>query len=265
MRPLSLSSRCAVPGTFPDRSALDDIAGITRVSLPEPSTSPGVSDTPHQPHRVTGVRQISSQPPTRPWNSRQLPIGHDVFRADRRAGRRDRRGSFPPWSARRGARGGDHRGRQHRGRRDDARAADLPRPRHRDVHPRRRHRRGARLGPGRRELDGQGGARRLRRRPLLVRPRRPRPRHPPDPHPDARRRLSAVGGDRGARRPLAARRHAAADERPAGRDPRRGRRPGDRPAAGDPLPGVVGAPPRGARPVGLRPGRASTPPGPRPG
>ena len=38
----------------------------------------------------------------------------------------------------------------------------------------------------------------------------------------------------------------AADERPAGRDPRRRRRPRQRPAAGDPLPGVVGPAP-GAR------------------
>ena len=57
--------------------------------------------------------------------------------------------------------------------------------------------------------------------PDLVRPRRPRPRHPPGPHPDARRRLPALPGHRGPRRPLAARRDRAADERPAGRDPRR--------------------------------------------
>src|SRR4051812_1351979 len=50
MRPLSLSSRCAVSRTFPARSALDDIAGnYTRV-VARPSTSPGVSDTPHQSH-----------------------------------------------------------------------------------------------------------------------------------------------------------------------------------------------------------------------
>ena len=48
---------------------------------------------------------------------------------------------------------------------------------------------------------------------------------------------------------------AAADERPAGRDPRRRHRSRDRPAARDPLPGVVGAAPRGPRPRGLRPGR----------
>jgi hypothetical protein len=34
LRPLSLWPRCAVPETFPVRPALDDIAGITRVSLP---------------------------------------------------------------------------------------------------------------------------------------------------------------------------------------------------------------------------------------
>jgi hypothetical protein len=34
VRPLSLLPRCAVSRTFPGRSALDDIDGITRVSLP---------------------------------------------------------------------------------------------------------------------------------------------------------------------------------------------------------------------------------------
>ena len=122
-----------------------------------------------------------------------------------------------------------------------------------DVHPRRRHRPGARLGPGRRELDGQGGAGRLRRRPdwfglgdrdiatHLVRTRML----------DAGYPLSAVTA--ALCRPLAARRHGAADERPAGGDPRRRGRPGDRPQPGDPLPGVVGAPPRRPR----RPRRSS--------
>ncbi len=41
----------------------------------------------------------------------------------------------------------DDRHRQHRRRHLDVRTADLPRPRHGDVHPRRRHRRRARLGP----------------------------------------------------------------------------------------------------------------------
>ena len=67
--------------------------------------------------------------------------------------------------------------------------------------------------------------------------------------------LPAVGGHHRARRPLAARCDVAADERPAGGDPRRRHRPGHRPSAGDPLPGVVGAAPRGPRPVGLRAGR----------
>ena len=211
---------------------------------------------------VTLVRQISSGTPTRPANSRQLPHRAAMsFRADRRAGRRDRRGSIPAWSAGRGTRGGDHRRRQHRRRRDDARAADLSRPRHRHLHPRRRHRRGARLGPGRRELDGQGGAGRLRRRPRLVRPRRPRPRHPPDPHPDARRRLPALGGHRRARRPLAARRHRAADERPAGRDPRR-RRPTRRPAGTQAIHFQEWWVRHRAalERLGVRPGRASTTP-----
>ena len=89
----------------------------------------------------------------------------------------------------RGRRG--HRHRQHRRRHHAVRPARLPRPGHRDVHPRRRHPRGAGLGPRRRDLRGQGGARGVRRGAGLVRPRRPRHRHPRRAHPDARRRLPA--------------------------------------------------------------------------
>ena len=121
-----------------------------------------------------------------------------------------------------------HRRRQHRRRHLAARAEGLPRPRHRDVHPRRRHRPRARAGAARDETwQRQGGARGVRRRADLVRPRRPRPRHPPRAHPDARRRLpaqrrsprrcAALAGSPGVA--------AAADDRRPGRDPRRHRRP----------------------------------------
>ncbi len=59
--------------------------------------------------------------------------------------------------ARRDRRRGDRR-RQRRRRPPAARAADLPRPGQRHVHPGRRRRPGARLGPGRRDLDGQGAS-----------------------------------------------------------------------------------------------------------
>ena len=57
-------------------------------------------------------------------------MGHDAFRADSRARRRGRWGSFSPRRPGRGAGGRRHRRRQHRRRRHDARAAHLPRPRH---------------------------------------------------------------------------------------------------------------------------------------
>ena len=57
----------------------------------------------------------------------------------------------------------------------------------------------------------------------------------------------------------------AADERPAGRDPRRRHRPGHRPPAGHPLPGVVGAPPRRTRGHPPSSRSAWTTPGPAPG
>ena len=98
--------------------------------------------------------------------------------------------------------------------------------------------------------------------------RRPRHRHPPRPHPDARRRLPAVSDVTAALcDAVAAGRHAAADDRRA-----RARRtsivddPG-RPAraAGDPLPGVVGAAPRRAARRRRSCRSASTTPSPRPG
>ncbi len=118
------------------------------------------------------------------------------------------------------------RGRQRRRRRVDVRRADLPGPRHLHVHPGRRHRPRARLGSSRRNLARQGGTRRLRRAARLVRPRRPRPGHPSGPQPDAAGRLSAVAGDRGAVRPMVARRTAAARQRRPQRNPRRHHRSG---------------------------------------
>ena len=93
-----------------------------------------------------------------------------------------------------------------------ARPAGLPRPRHRDVHPRRRRPRGAGLGPRRRDVHRRRGARGVRRRAAVVHPRRPRRRHPRRPHPDARPRVHPVAGHRGAVRALAAGRAAAADD-----------------------------------------------------
>ena len=103
-----------------------------------------------------------------------------------------------------------------------------------------------------------GRTRRLRRRGAVVLAGRQGHRHPPDAHPDAGRRVPALRGHRGAVRAVAARRHAAADDRRPGRDPRRGRRSRAvrarprprrprRPAAGRPaLPGVVDPLPGGA-------------------
>src|SRR5689334_6122871 len=55
--------------------------------------------------------------------------------ADRGAGRGNRRGQVPTWPAPRGSRRRADRDREHRRRPHDVRPADLPRPRHRDVHP----------------------------------------------------------------------------------------------------------------------------------
>ena len=110
----------------------------------------------------------------------------------------------------------------------DPRPQGLPRPRHPDVHPRRRHRRRARVGSPRRDVEREGRAGGVRRRADVVRPRRPRHRHPPGPHPDARGRLLAVAGHRGAVPTLAAVLGGvtpAPDERRPRRDPRRDRRP----------------------------------------
>ena len=144
--------------------------------------------------------------------------------------RRGRRCPVPAGSA---AAGRPHRqrhrgdrGRQHRGRHLGARAEGLPRPRHRDVHPRRRHRHRAWLGPARGDLARQGRARGVRRRADLVRARRPRPRHPPGAHADARRRVPALR--RSPRRCASAGGRvgpSASDDRRPHRDPRRGRRP----------------------------------------
>ena len=104
-----------------------------------------------------------------------------------------------------------HGGGQRRRRRAHARPADLPRPGQRDVHAGRRGRPRARLGPGRRDLGGQGGAGRSTApsRPGSAWATRTRP-----PIWYARtmldRRLSAVRGHRRPVRALAARHHAAA-------------------------------------------------------
>ena len=68
------------------------------------------------------------------------------------SGRRHRRCPVPARSQAGRAGRGHHGHRQHRGRHPSLRAEGLPRPRHGDVHPRRRHQRGAGLGPGRRDL-----------------------------------------------------------------------------------------------------------------
>ena len=130
------------------------------------------------------------------------------------------------------ARRGDHRHRQHRRRHLGPRPARVPRPRHRDVHPRRRHQRGARLGSRGRDLHGQGRARGVRRRADVVRAGRQGHRHPPHPHAVAGRRLHAHRGHRGALRPLAARRAPAADV--ATTAPRRTSSSTTRPAAAAP-------------------------------
>ena len=98
-----------------------------------------------------------------------------------------------------------HRRREHRRRHRAPRAVDLTRPRHDHVHARRGDRPGARLGVGRRDVAGDGGARPVRRGAArrvgagadVVQPRRPRPRDPLLPHRAARRGRHA---DRGHRR-----------------------------------------------------------------
>ena len=158
--------------------------------------------------------------------------------------RRRRRRPLPP-GAPPAARPGRQRDRgdgrrEHRRRPLAPRPEGLPRPRHHHVHPRRRHRPRARVGAPRRVLARQGGARGVRRRADLVRAGRPGPGDPPRPHPDARRRLPALGGDRGALRPVAARGAAAPDDRRPRRDPRRRRRRARAVGtAGGPLPGVL--------------------------
>ncbi|CAA9281219.1 MAG: Lactyl (2) diphospho-(5')guanosine:7,8-didemethyl-8-hydroxy-5-deazariboflavin 2-phospho-L-lactate transferase, partial [uncultured Actinomycetospora sp.] len=173
-------------------------------------------------------------------------------------GRRRRRRPVPAGrQGRRRPRRRDPRGGQRRRRHLAARAARVPRPRHLHVHARRGHRPGARLGPGEGDLVGARGARGLRRRPDVVRPRRPGRRDAPRAHADAARRLPALAGHRRAVPPLGARGGPDPGQRRPHRDPRRGghcRRPSS--AQGDPLPGVVGAPPRRAARALLRLGRA---------
>ena len=118
------------------------------------------------------------------------------------------------------ARRRDHGDRQHRRRHVAARRAGVPRPRHPDVHARRRGARGPGLGPARRvparerrpaayglgwewfTLGDLDLATHLARTELL------------------RARAAALGGHRAAGRALAAGRHAAADDRRRGRDAR---------------------------------------------
>ena len=120
-----------------------------------------------------------------------------------------------------------HRGRQHRRRLVDPRPQGLPRPRHRDVHPRRRHRRRARVGPPRRDVERQDGARGVRRRADVVRPRatatsRPTWSAPRCSRPATRCRRSprrcAAAGTRSRRRPAAAD-DATTASRPTSRSP----------------------------------------------
>ena len=87
---------------------------------------------------------------------------------------------------------GHHRHREHRRRHGPPRPAHLPRPGHRAVHPGRRHQPRHRVGPGRRDLAGDGVAAPTGR-DHLVQPRGQGPRHPllPDPAPERRGGRSA--------------------------------------------------------------------------
>ena len=111
-----------------------------------------------------------------------------------RARRRCRRRQVPARAAARARPRRPAGGRQHRRRPAHARPGGLARPGLGRLHPGRAGRRGARLGPGRRDLErprGAGAAGRAR----LVRPRRPRHRHPPAADPAAGRGRQPVGGD----------------------------------------------------------------------
>ena len=152
--------------------------------------------------------------------------------------------------------GRGHRRREHRRRHVAPRGPGLPGPRHRHVHPRRRDPRGSGVGPAGRVEPGLPGPRRLRPRLGLVHPRRPGPLDAPRPHPAAPGRQDAHRGDSPPLPSLGARGHAAADERPARRDPRGRRvRHGGGPRAPHPLRGVVGAPPRRSPGAPVRAGR----------
>ena len=133
-----------------------------------------------------------------------------------------------------------HRHRQHRRRHHALRPAGLPRPRHRPLHPRRRHQRGPGLGtrgrdaPVQHELAAYGAVPQwfgLGDRDFGTHVVRSPVARPGLPLSEVTARLADRWG-----RPAA--RHAAADDRHPGRDPR-GRRRGRRAARG-PLPGVVG-------------------------
>ena len=265
MRPLSLSSRCAAAGRLPTaqhsmtsselhacRCPPVNFARCKRHATPAPPVTRRSShlvrypDTPvEQCTTAYGARCVSC----RSWC---WLVGPEGLVSSGGAGG--------------GAGRGRHRRGEHRRRRDAARAAHLPGPRHRRLHPRRRHRRGARLGPGgeswtvKEELAAYGadpdwfglGDRDLATH--LIRTRML----------DAGYPLSAVTAALADRwqpgvtvLPMSDQRvetHVVVD------------RPGDRPPARHPLPGVVGAAPRRARRLGLRAGRRGRrPPRPRRG
>ena len=154
----------------------------------------------------------------------------------------------------------DHRHRQHRRRHHPVRPARLPRPGLGDVHARRRHQRGAGLGPRGRDVHRIGDE-------LAAYGAGPSWFTLGDldfathilPQPAARGGQAAVRGHPRAVRALAARRPAAADVRRPGRDPGQGSKD-----SADPLPGVVGPAARGRPGGGDHPGRRRRRPRPRP-
>ena len=150
----------------------------------------------------------------------RVPRMQDWRYADYRARRRRRRRSLPARPGRGRPRRQDHRHRQHRRRHHPVRPARLPGPGHGDVHARRRHQPRAGLGARGRDVQRRRGARRLRRRAVLVHARRPRLRDPHPAQPAARVRPAALRRHPGALRALAAGGRAHPDVRRQDRNPR---------------------------------------------
>ena len=174
------------------------LVAARRSRTPSPARSSASSATTtaaaswSQPARATSPasrgRDRRRTGPAVPPRSRDGGVRMTVGR--RRALRRRRRGPLPA-RARQVVEPAAGRGRrQHRRRHGAARPVDLARSRHDRLHARRSDRPERGLGPGRRDVAGDGGPRALRRRPPgrlerradVVRPRRPRPGDPPVPH-----------------------------------------------------------------------------------